>query len=230
MRPAPSRYPRLMRSAALLITALWLAASAAAGASSSQIVEETARSYRSGMRVVHLWWLPLEYWVSSAGELGRSPTEVEEVRRLFRNYTLIAALDVEVRPDGGLDARSTAEIVRRIEIEVGGERVEVLKRVDPRLQELAPDLTYVLQTSLAAVGSALHVLPLPNVDASGRPILLGSEPGRLRARYRVAPKDESAEFWWHAPLTAIAGAGRCPDGALSEASWTHCPWGGAELR
>ena len=35
---------------------------------------------------------------------------------------------------------------------------------------------------------------------------------------------------WHAPLTAVAGAKRCPkDGEEMSASWSYCPWHGTKL-
>ncbi len=217
-----------------LCLGLCLAAGPAAAAdtptaSSSVIAQETSHTHRSGQHVVSFWWLPFEYWMAVAGELGKTPAQTTEIRSLFRSYTMIAVLDVEVRPDSSFDALSTAEIVRRLEIDVNGQTFEVLQQVDPRIQQLAPDLAYLLRSSLSGLGSSLRVLPLPNLDKDGEPILSASKRGHIRLRYRAGSGGEEVEFWWHAPLTSVAGKRRCKSGELAEASWRFCPWDGTPV-
>ena len=219
---------------AFLALGLCLAAGPAGAAgtpdlSSSVIAQETAHTHRAGHRVVTFWWLPYEYWMAVAGELGKTPAQTAEIRSLFRSYTLLAVLDVEVRPDSSFDALSTAEIVRRLEIDVNGETFEVMQQVDRRVQELVPDLSYVLRASLSGLGSSLRILPLPNLDKNGEPILSAAKLGRVRLRYRVGAEGEEVEFWWHAPLTSVAGKRRCKGGELAEASWKFCPWDGTPV-
>jgi hypothetical protein len=224
------RYIRAVVRALILASVFFVVFDAApAGASSTgAIAQETIRSHRSGSRVVSVWWLPSEYWIAAAKELELPPEQVEEVRLLYRNYTLIAVLDADVRPDGSFDSLSTAEIVRRIEISVNGSTMEVLREVDPRLQKFSPQLTYVMRASLASFGPGLRLLPLPNIGRDGVPIVRGSSGGNVRVRYKAAPGDE-AEFWWHGPLTAIMGGKVCANGAPAEASWSFCPWDGKPL-
>jgi hypothetical protein len=219
---------------ALLCVGLCLAAGPAAAAdtppaSSSVIAQETSHTHRAGQHVVSFWWLPHEYWMAVARELHKTPAQTAEIRSLFRSYTMIAVLDVEVRPDSSFDALSTAEIVRRLEIDVNGQTFEVMHQVDPRMQQLAPDLAYVLRSSLSGLGSSLRLLPLPNLDKNGEPILSAAKPGRVRLRYRAGAEGDEVEFWWHAPLTAVAGTRRCKGGEFAEASWSFCPWDGSPV-
>lgn len=224
--------PRLVLGLGLAVA--WAAAplptrAAAGEPTSSVIAQETLQTHREGHRVVSFWWLPFEYWTAVAKELEKTPAEMSEIRSLFRNYTMLAVLDVEVRPDGSFDALSIAEIVRRADVSVNGRSFEVMHQVDPRVQQLAPDLAYPLRTSLSSLGSGLRLLPLPNLDQSGEPILSGSKPGALRVRYKMGASGEDAEFWWHAPLTAVDGPKRCKGGELAEASWSYCPWDGTPI-
>ncbi len=234
-RQHPPRYIRCVRGLAAALTLLVPLAPFSAraqdadGVASSVISQETVRIHRSGNRVVQIWWLPFEYWMAVARELKWTPAQISEVRTLFRNYSLLAALDVEIRPDASFDALSTAEIVRRIEIDVNGTRFEVMRQVDRRMQEVAPDLTYLLQTSLAGLGQGLHILPLPNLGKDGEPIIHASRPGHIRTRYRVGAEGEEVEFWWHTPLTAVNGPKRCKSGEVAEASWRFCPWDGSAI-
>ena len=223
-----------MRICLLVALALLLAAPAAGqerrrDVASSEILDESARSYRAGTRVVHLWWLPAEYWVAAATELKKSPDEIDEVRRIFRSYTLIGVIDVDMRPDGSMDALSTAEIVRRMRVAVNGRETGVLRQVDPRLQELAPDIAYVFISSLVHLGGALRLIAVSNITEEGETVLRADKQSQLRIDYRAVAAGDPLEFWWHAPLTAVAGPRRCETGELAEASWRYCPWDGTKL-
>jgi len=180
-----------------------------------------------GGHIINIWWLPVEYWVAAAREMKRTDAEVERIRELFKNYTLLGVLDVQLQPDGRVDGLSTVEIVRRAEIEVNGATFEVLKQVDPKLQEYVPDLSYVLQASLSSLGTSLRLLPLANLGSDSKPILRGDQKGLIKVRYKARADEEPIEFWWHGPLTDVVGARTCPgSGEPMEASWDYCPWNG----
>lgn len=220
----------MRRLAMLLLATALLMPSAAQAAGTSDIIAETARNYHGKAHIVNFWWLPMQYWASAARALGKTEVEINQVRALYANYTMLAVVDVKIAPDGAMDALSIAEIVRRLDIYVNGTPFEVLHQVDVKLQEMSPELTYVLRTSLAEVGRGLRLLPLANLGADGKPILRATSDGVLRLTYRATPGEDPIEFWWHSPLTSIVGGNKCKGtGAPMEASWTHCPWGGAPV-
>ncbi len=217
-----------MQGTAFLVAALLAFPGVPLGAASTgEIVEETARTFRGDKHLITFWWLPSEYWIAAAREAGKTESEVQAVAALYDNYTLIGVMDIQFKPGGEIDALSTVEIVRRLEIFVDDVPVEILKQVDPKLQQMAPELSYAFQVSLAELGRGLHLLPLPNLDAKGKPILSGTKSGVLRVRYRAEADKPPAEFWWHAPLTSVVGPKKCPgSGAPMQASWKFCPWSG----
>ena len=195
--------------------------------STSEIVEETVRNHRGKDHLVTFWWLPAEFWVAAAREMSKTPAEIAAIGDLFDNYTLIGAMDLQFAPDGKMDTLSTVEIVRRLEVKIGDVQFDVLKQVDPKLQQMAPELSYAFRISLAELGRGLHLLPFANLDSLARPIVSGSTPGVVRVRYKGETGAAPLEFWWHAPLTAVAGSKKCPgSGAPMEASWSFCPWNG----
>ena len=162
------------------------------------------------------------FWGDSTTAYPRpqAALEVQGRRPIWRRPTLAASC---VR----IDALSTVEIVRRLEIFVEDVPVDILKQVDPKLQQMAPELSYAFQVSLAELGRGLHLLPLPNLDARGKPILSGAKAGVLRVRYRAEADKPPVEFWWHAPLTSVVGPKKCPgSGAPMQASWKFCRWNG----
>jgi hypothetical protein len=228
-RYTPGMRSKILSSAAVIL--LVLAAMPALAASTAGIAGETQRLNARQGHIINFWWLPVEYWVAAAREMKKSQTQIEGIRELFKNYTLLGALDAQLGPEGSVDALSTSEIVRRIEIEVNGSAFEVLQQVDPKLQQYAPDLSYVLQVSLSAFGTGLRLLPLANVDSDGKAILRGDQKGVIKVRYKARADQEPLEFWWHGPLTDVVGYKTCPgSGAPMEASWEYCPWNGQKAR
>ena len=212
------------------VALLILTAMPARAATTAGIAQETRRMDARGGHIVNFWWLPVEYWVAAAREMKRSDAEVARIRDLFKNYTLLGVLDVQLQPDGKVDGLSTVEIVRRAEIEVNGATFEVLKQVDPKLQQYVPDLSYVLQASLSSLGTSLRLLPLANLGSDGKPILRGDQKGLIKVRYKARADEDPLEFWWHGPLTDVVGSKTCPgSGEPMEANWEYCPWNGRKV-
>jgi len=219
-----------MKLSLLLLAALLLAPLAARAGDSSDILGETARNLEGGNgRVASFWWLPQEYWELVAKELAIPAEEQEKVRTLFRDYALVGALETRLTTDKKPEFATIAEIAKRGTFLRNGEEVEVLRDVNPELARLVPSLVYLLRASLSGLGEGLRILPLPNVDAKGNPILTGSSRGELKIVYRFDESATPQEVIWRAPLTAIAGAKKCPTGGERlEANWDFCPWHGVK--
>ncbi|MEX2205324.1 MAG: hypothetical protein WEF50_03745 [Myxococcota bacterium] len=222
------------RSALLPLLVLVLAALAPLGAragSSSAIVRESVREIDGGGgRVASFWWLPQEYWEQVAKELAIPAEEQAKVRAAFRDYLLVGAFEFELSTEKQPEFATIAEISKRATFYRDGEKVEVLREVNPELARLAPSLVYLLRASLAGLGEGLRLLPLSNVDSKGKPILAGGAPGELRLEYRFDEKSPAQAVYWRAPLTSIAGVKKCPSGGESlEASFEFCPWHGVRV-
>jgi hypothetical protein len=220
-----------MKLSLLLLAALVLTPLAARGGDSSDVVNETARNLEGGNgRVASFWWLPQEYWESVAKELEIPAGEQEKVRTLFRDYAFVGALEARLTvSDKKPEFATIGEIAKRATFLRNGEQIEVLRDVNPELARLAPTLVYLLRASLSGLGDGLRLLPLPNIDAKGNPILTGSSRGELKLLYRFDESATPQEVIWRAPLTAIAGAKKCPKGSEKlEANWDYCPWHGVK--
>ncbi len=219
--------------------ALWLSVSlplsflagSAHSATTSALAQELSRSRQIERRVVSFWWLPVEYWVAAAQELKKPAQEIDTVRKLFRNYLIIAVLDASLGSNGKLDPATLAEIGPRLEVRRNGKSVGLLHKVDPRVADLIRELSYLLKSSLAVLGPGLRIFLLPNVDDQGRPLLHGATAGQLTISYEQGEDEEPFEFSWHAPLSSLAGPTPCPEGGEPlEAHWTYCPWHGVKVR
>ena len=210
---------------------LLLLAGSSHAATTGALTQELARSRHKERGVVSVWWLPVEYWLAAAGELKQQAEEIDTVRKLFRNYLIIAVLDASLDPEGKLHPATHADIGPRIEIRRNGTRVEILRDIDPRVARRVAELSYLLKTSLGVLGPGLRIFFLPNIDDKGRPLLHGSSNGTLTIRYEQAEDEDPLEYLWHAPLTSVAGPIRCPEGGEElEAHFKFCPWHGVKAR
>ncbi len=230
MHPTLSRHRHAWLSLACLV-AVSLAPLGARAGNSTDIVRESARTLEGGGgRVASFWWLPQEYWELIAKELALPAEEQAKVRTVFRDYLLVAALESRLNTDRKAEFPTIAELVKRSRFYRNDAEVQVLRDVNPELARLVPSLVYLLRASLAGLGDGLRVLPLANVDAKGNPILSGDAPGELRLEFRFEEAGPTQTVYWRAPLTAIAGAKKCPKGGEAlEASYAFCPWHGVKL-
>jgi len=230
MQPIHSLFRYALLSLVVL-AAVALAPSGARAGSSSDIVRESMRELDGGGgRVASFWWLPQEYWEQVAKELAIPAAEQEKVRSVFRDYLLVGAFEFKLSTEKKPELATIAQIEKRATFYRNGEEVEVLRDVNPELARLAPSLVYLLRASLSGLGEGLRLLPLSNVDAKGNPILSGGAKGELRIEYRFDEQGPAQQVYWRAPLTAIAGAKKCPTGGEPlEANFSFCPWHGVKV-
>jgi hypothetical protein len=194
------------------------------------IAQETQRSWQQGSRIIHVWWLPVEYWEAAARELKRSPEEVEAARRLLREHTVLVVIDARLTEEQRFSFQDHSDIGPRLHIERDGERIAPLRSWDPALTELVPNLSHVLRAAAGPLNVGVRLLFFPNLGEQGEPIVGGAQRGVLRVRYEPAGGVPPLDLVWHAPLTAVAGSRADPQtGEPVEASWRYNPWTGEKL-
>jgi hypothetical protein len=217
-----------------LLTALaalsLLSAQAARAASSSEIAAETARLVQEHGHVANFWWLPPEYWILAAKELELTDSEQATVAKVFRDYTIIAALDADVTEKKAANMAPIADVVKHAHFTRGGETLEVLREVNPEVSKLVPTLVYLLRSSMGQLGGGMRLLPLSNLDAKGNPVFTADQRGELVLDYRLRDDGPVHQVRWHAPLSSVVGEHKCPKGGEAlEASWSYCPWHGVKI-
>ncbi len=229
-----SRYsPRMLpiaRRVLLATLAAALQAGSALAADPGQVIDETVRTAREGRSVMQAWWLPTQYWEAAAVSQGWPEERRVDLRERVRNYLVLAILDTDLS-SGAVAYADHHEILERLSVERNGERVEPLRRIDPRLTRMLPALSYFIRIATGPLKDGVKLFFFSNVDSSGKPILDGAERGELRLRYGKPGQNGRRDFRWHSPLTSVAGPRRCPKGGEPlEASWTHGPWHGVKIR
>jgi hypothetical protein len=214
--------------ASLVACVLLAHAAAAAGPpATAEISRETLRTHKLERRVVNFWWLPVEYWTSAARELGRSEEDAAAMRKLLEGYVVIGVLDASFDAEGKPVLIEHSALAPRIEVRRNGEKVELLRQLNPEVAQQMPELSYLMVASLGPLGTGLRLMFFPNLTDSGKPIATGAARAEVTLAYRWSDAEPPLEFAWHAPLTAVAGPARCSKGGeLLEASWAYCPWHG----
>ena len=196
---------------------------------SSAISQETHRTAKAGSHVLSLWWLPVEYWEAAALELGKPKEEIERVRTVLDTYLILGLVDAQVSREGKLSFRSLEKANESLVLLGGGREFRPAGRLDPEVRRLLPELAYFMTSGLGVMSSGLRLVLFANIDKAGQPVISASRRGEVQARY--TPEDTpSVSFTWVAPLTAVVGARRCPEGGEDlEASWAYCPWHGVPV-
>jgi hypothetical protein len=216
----------------ILLAGLFVAllAARALAVGPGEIAQETLRSAPRSTGVLQVWWLPAEYWEAAAEKQSWSAEQRRELRERIRNYFVLGVLDATL---GGTSIAFAehAEIAERMSVERNGSGIEPLRKIDPRLAAMIPELSYFIRVSLGPLKEGMRLLFFPNLAERGEPVLSGSRSGELRVRYRPEGAPEPTEFRWRPPLTSIVGSATCPEGGEAlEASWTFCPWHGVKVR
>lgn len=219
---------RLLIALALL-AAPGPAVAATLAESSHKIAQEVARTSQFPGRAINLWWLPVDYWERVARELKWKEEDVRAVREKLGVYSVIAVLDATITADKKFSFAEHTAIAEKLEVRIGGgEPLQALRKIDPAVTRQLPELAYPLRASLGPLAPGLRLLLVANTDADGKPRIHGGSPAVVRARYQVAEKP--LEFFWHSPLTSVAGPRADPKTSEPlEASWRFNPWTGEKL-
>jgi hypothetical protein len=213
----------------LALSAAVLTADRARAARAGAIAKETTRVEERAGGVLQIWWLPAEYWADAAVELGWDDARVEDTRDRLSGYIVLAVLEATPGPEG-IRFEEHTEIAERLTLERGGEKVAALRKLDPQLTTMVPDLAYPMRVSLGPLGHGVRLLFFPNLDDAGQPVVSAAREGRLEMHYLVSGESEPRVLVWRPPLTSVLGPMTCPKGGEPlEANWKFCPWHGVPL-
>jgi hypothetical protein len=155
---------------------------------------------------------------------------VRAAREKLALYSVIGVLDATITADKKFSFAEHTEIAEKLEVRIGGgEPLPALRKLDPAVTRQLPELAYPLRASLGPLAAGLRLLLVANTDADGKPRIHGATPAVVRARYQTGT-EKPLEFFWHTPLTSVAGARADPKTAEPlEASWRFNPWTGEKL-
>jgi hypothetical protein len=181
---------------------------AAGQADLGRMVADTQRSRQEGGRVVLVWWIPSEYWVeSNRGDPNVSAQHVKQLVGVVDRYVLVAVIDGEISPVGGVNAKPYDEIIKGIQLVApGGARFPPLG-----LDQLSPDMRTFLQVirpllanMLGQMGKGLEFVAFDGRRPDGGRLI---DP-RREERFTVVYNNHNYD--WRLPLGSLLPPARDP--------------------
>ncbi len=201
---------------------------AAAQVDLGRLISDTQRSRQEGGRLTLVWWIPNEYWAeSNRGDPNVSAQQVKQLLSVVERYVLVAVIDGEISPLGGVRARSYDEIAKGIQlIAPGGARFPPLG-----LDQLSPDMRTFLQVMkpllanmLGQMGKGLEFVAFDGRRPDGARLI---DP-RREERFTVAYN--GFNYDWRLPLGSLLTPLRDPKtGETFPGSYRFNPYTGDRL-
>ena len=173
-------------------------------------------------------WIPLEFYVASALNDGKTTREAAEKELAFlKPYLTVFVMSGVDQPDGTQHYAAEDEVRKRAVI-----RLDDGTEIRP-LQTVPPKMVGVIATMKASMGSSaekMHCFVYPNQGKDGKPIIDGSQRGKLTMAILGATRADDVIFTWRTPFDAVVKAPPCSKcGETVSAKWLFCPWCGQKL-
>ena len=201
---------------------------AAAQVDLGRMISDTQRSRQEGGRVILVWWIPGEYWVeSNRNDPNVNQQNLKQLVAVVEQYVLVAVIDGEVTPMGGVKARSYDEIVRNVQlIAPGGVRFPPLGS-----EQLSPDMRTFLQVikplianMLGQMGKGLEFVAFDGRRPDGARLIDPRREERFTVVYNGVNYD------WRLPLGSMLPPLRDPKtGETFPGNYRHNPYTGDRL-
>lgn len=188
------------------------------------IIQETQIWNKDQNNMKLVWWIPTKYWeAATKGDPSVTPEAINQIMDVLDEYTLFAALNVNVTPFGTF-IKDTFSIT----LEVANKKVytsiakDSIKSDTKRILDVLKPL---LSNSIGALGESFEFHVFPRNDSSNQKIANPFEKGTFTVLVN------STEFVWELPLSTFVPELICPkDSVLMNGKWKYCPWHGVELK
>jgi len=221
------------RSFAAMAVAVFVAGPAFAGKPSykidlNELMNETQIMSDDPNRMAMVWWIPPEFWHASMGDDPTvSRSDVDQIVDTLSDYTVIAAVDGNLGPFGGVTYRSESEVRESIQLhDVRGRTHRPL--TDDQVNGDARNLLRMMKPAIANIlgpmGENLHFYFFPANDEQHKPLI------EVKQRGRFSVVLGAEQLQWRLPLGSVLPKHHCPKcrERLSGA-FSFCPWDGSSL-
>ncbi len=179
-----------------------------------------------GMTVVQ--WIPVDYWrISYAQDPTVSKAQAEECIKIFRAYTLVAVVNGEVGPLGGVTYKSEKDIRAGIQMMDSQRNLYSplgAHQIDADMKNYLSMMKPYYANMLGPYGQNMHFFLFPAKNKKAQSIADAKKEGAFSII--VTGK----EFRWKLPLSSLLPPKTCPTcrEKLSGA-YKYCPWDGTRL-
>ncbi|MEM9829089.1 MAG: hypothetical protein AAF944_00545 [Bacteroidota bacterium] len=188
-----------------------------------QILSDSSDTFRM------VWWIPSDFWaVSLAEDPNTSQRDIDEIVRIFEQYTIAAIIDGKVGVFGGITYRDREEIEAEI------------MAFDNNLTPYKPIAEDKLDADTKVVLSMLKPVLANMLGQMGENMQFFAFSKKIRGKNNevIGPTDEGVfnvalgeeQFSWRLPLGSLLPPKYCPyDQEELSGAWKYCPHHGEEL-
>jgi len=192
------------------------------------LVQETQKRSDNPTEMTFIWWIPEEYWqVSFAQNPNMTATQIEDFVKVFRPYTVVAAVDGTMGTYGSVNYKSEAEIRSNIKlVDAQGSAYLPLseEEINADTKSFLAAMKPMLANALGPIGQNMYFFIFPAQDKSEQRIADAKREGVFLVKLG------DREFRWKLPLGSLLPPKVCPvcQEKIS-GSYKYCPWDGAKL-
>jgi len=192
------------------------------------LITETQITKTEGDAMKIAWLIPLEFWqLSMDNETGMTDAAKEEMYSILSEYFIVAIVDGDMGPFGGMPYASEEDLQRDIELKLNGKELEgplADRKIDSDMKVMLSTFKPVLKSMLGDLGENFHFFVYEDMDKKDNRILDPYEAGSLE----LMSNDEI--YTWNLPLESLFPLKKCPtDKAEMNGAWKFCPYHGVEL-
>lgn len=181
-----------------------------------------------------VWWVPVEYWaVFFERDTDMSEADKNEILGVLRNVSLLAVVEADIGPFGGLDFYSKLKVQDRMTISyrnAAGQRQRMLpmKNVDPDLQMVLEMLQTIMTGAMGEMGKSMHFYVLDDQSGLSSRMIDPYKSGELTVQF-AGENNRIMTASLEMPLNSLYVPRKCPNGRNAHISWKYCPWSGTKL-
>lgn len=193
-----------------------------------RMIEEIQQVKQNQTDMKLVWWIPTEYWEVALQENGSiTPQQLEYLKELLNDYTIVAAGDYNLDSESGVINFSVNDSSKKVVFYgLQDQKVTPLKEseIDDKVliivnQTLKP----LFAQMLGKMGSGVNFFIYNNLE-NGKRIIDPNLPGSFKV-------DLNGEiFQWKLPLVSLMKEKTCPvDQQNMSGNWIFCPFHGNKL-
>lgn len=192
------------------------------------LLHETQKMSQKVNEMTLVWWIPEVFWrLSSAQDPTITETQVEELIKILRPYTLIVVVDGKMGPLGRITYRPEAAIRANIQIKDSeGTYYRPLSedKVGADTRNLLSIMKPIFVNMSGPMGQNAHLFLFPARNKKGWKIADAKQMGGFSIKLG------EKEFRWRLPLGSLLPPKICLKCRENcSGAWNFCPWCGTRL-
>ena len=195
----------------------------------SALTRETQKSINQEHQLSFVWWIPEDFWrATMTANPESSPKQTESFLKVIHPYTLVAVVDGDIGPFGGVTYKSEKTIRSQLTIlDSNGKEYKPLDNTDVSedLQNLLASMKPMLANMLGPMGKNFNFYVFPGMTKNDKVIV----DAKAEGTFTVQSGDRA--FKWRLPLGSLLAPKTCPKCNESlNGAFKFCPYDGTALK